>query len=205
MAARVRLAVIPSADKALRDLGTFDFVASHLLSAGGHHSSAVAELLHLIGRLEELHTEVQGMISSPHLAMILLFDVLWRWSQYLNRCVTASASGVVEAPEASAPFSLESILVDLEGGRYIGPILPASLADLVAGRRTAGGSAPKSSGGSGYNKPSPKVAATGGSTRVKVRYDTQLPSLFLRNGDNSRSILSGAVLPTLHGHVFFKN
>ena len=37
MAARVRLAIIPSADEALRDLGTFDFFASHLLSTGWYH------------------------------------------------------------------------------------------------------------------------------------------------------------------------
>ena len=94
MAARVRLAVIPSADEALRDLGTFTFVASHLFSAGGRHSSAVAELLRLVERLEELHTEVQGMISFPHLATTLLYDVSRRWSQYLNRCMAASASEV---------------------------------------------------------------------------------------------------------------
>ena len=65
MAARVRLVVILSADKALRDLGTFAFVASHLFSAGGLHSSAVVELLCLIERLEELHAKVQGSISFP--------------------------------------------------------------------------------------------------------------------------------------------
>ena len=62
MAVRVRLSVIPSADEALRDLGTFAFVASHLFSAGRRHLSAVNKLLRLIERLEELHTEVQGMI-----------------------------------------------------------------------------------------------------------------------------------------------
>ena len=92
--------------------------------------------------------EVQGVISSPHLATTLLFDVLRRWSQYLNRCVAALASEVEEAPGASVPFSLEPILVELEGGRYIGPILPDTLADLVAGRWPAGGSAAKG-GGSG--------------------------------------------------------
>ena len=59
-AARVCLAAIPSAEEALRNLGTFAFVASHLFSTGGRHSSAVAELLRLIERLEELHTEVRG-------------------------------------------------------------------------------------------------------------------------------------------------
>ena len=58
----VRLAVILSAEEALCDLGTIAFVASHLFSTGALHSSAVAELLRLIERLEELHTEVQGMI-----------------------------------------------------------------------------------------------------------------------------------------------
>ena len=43
--ARVRLAVILSADKALRNLGTFAFVTSHLFSAGRCHSSDFSELL----------------------------------------------------------------------------------------------------------------------------------------------------------------
>ena len=83
------------------------------------------------------------MISFPHLATTFLYDVSRRWSQYLNRCVAASASEVEEALGASVPFSLEPILVELEGGRYIGPILPAALADLVSGRPPAGGSAPE--------------------------------------------------------------
>ena len=72
-------------------------------------------ILRLIERLEELHTEVQGMISSPHIAMTLLFDVSRLWSQYLNRCVAASALEVEEAPGTSVPFSFEPILVELEG------------------------------------------------------------------------------------------
>ena len=130
--ARFRLAVIPPADNALRDLGTFAFVALHLFSAGRHHWYIVAELLRLIERLEELHTEVQGMISTPHIATILLYHFSRRRSQYLNMCVATSPSKVVEAPGASVPFSLEPILVYLEGGRYIGPILPVYLADIVS-------------------------------------------------------------------------
>ena len=49
------------------------------------------------------------------------------------------------------------------------------------------------------------VAASGGSTRVRVRYDAHLPSLSLWDGEKTRSILSGAVLPTLNGHVLCKN
>ena len=83
-AARVRLAAITYAEEALRNLGTFAFVASHLFCAGGRHWSAVAELLRVIERLEELHTEVQGVISSPHLATTLIFDVSRQWILYLN-------------------------------------------------------------------------------------------------------------------------
>ena len=157
------------------------------------------------------------MISSPHLATTLLFDVSRRWSQYLNRCVAALASEVEEAPGASVPFSLEPILVYLEGGRYTGPILPAVLADLVTERRSAGGSAPKGGvvlgggssgsggGGSGgvqkLKQTLPMVAASGGSARVMVRYDVHLPSLSLRDREQTRLILTGAVLPTLRGHI----
>ena len=49
------------------------------------------------------------------------------------------------------------------------------------------------------------MADTGGSALVKVRYDTHLPSLSLWDRENLRSILAGAILPTLHGHVFCKN
>ena len=89
--------------------------------------------------------------------------------------MAASASDVVEAPGASVPFSLEPIMVDMEGGRYFGPILPTSMVNIVAGRRSAGGgdgsnsdgyggiSAGGSSGGRrGNRKPTPKVGATGG-------------------------------------------
>ena len=100
-------------------------------------------------------------------------------------------------------------MVELEGGRYTGPILHASLADLVAGRRPAGGSAPKGGGDGGggvqSKKTLPMMADTGGSARVMVRYDAHLPSLSLRDRENSRSILTGAVLPTLRGHVLCKN
>ena len=170
MAIGVHLAVILSRDEAISDLVTFSFVAVRLLLVGRLHSSVVAELLCLIERLEELHTEVQGVISSHHLSMTRFYDVSRRWSQYLNRCVTASDSEVVEAPGCSSPFSLKPIMVYLKGGGYIGPILPISLADLVAGRRSAGGGAPRSGGndgnggggGRGNKKPTPKVGATGG-------------------------------------------
>ena len=78
---------------------------------------------------------------------VILFDVLRRWSQYLNRCVAALDLELVEAPGANVPFSLEPILVELEGGCYIGRILPASLSDIVTGRHPSGEGSPKSGGG----------------------------------------------------------
>ena len=45
---RVRLACIVSSEKALRNLGTFSFIALRLFSAVGQHMSEVAELLCLI-------------------------------------------------------------------------------------------------------------------------------------------------------------
>ena len=120
-----------------------------------------------------------------------------------------SSSEVVEVPGAGVPFSLESILVNMEGGRYIVPILPVSLANLVIGRWSAGGGAPKSSGGEsneGRNKkPLHKVDAMGGPAQVWAHYDAHLPSLSLWDGDKSRSVLEGAVLPTLQSHVLCKN
>ena len=92
MAARVCLVVIPSADETLCNLGTFAFVALNLLYVGGRHLSSVANILRLIERLEDIHTNMQGMISSSHLAMALFHDVLLWWSQYLNMCMMALAS-----------------------------------------------------------------------------------------------------------------
>ena len=154
---------------------------------------------------------MQGIISSPHLATKLLCDVSQWWIHYLNRCMSASASKVVEAPGASVRFSLKPILVEMEGGRYIVLTLPVSLVDLVTGRRPAIRGVPQNcgggrNGGSGGNKkPLPKVDATGEPAQVRARYDAHLPSLSLRDGDNSRSILAGAVLSTLKSHVLGKN
>ena len=61
-AVRVCLAAIPYTDEALSDLGTLSFIASHLLSASERHSSVIMELLCLIERMQELQTEVQGLI-----------------------------------------------------------------------------------------------------------------------------------------------
>ena len=36
---------------------------------------------------------------------------------------------------------------------------------------------------------------------MQARYEVHLPSLYFRGGENSRSILAGEVLSTLHSHV----
>ena len=60
---------------------------------------------------------MQGIISSPHLAIALLFDLSWWWSLYLNRCVAESASEPFDTSGSHVPFLLETILADLDGGR----------------------------------------------------------------------------------------
>ena len=72
MAVRAHLAVILSADESLCILGTFALVALNIFSACRRHLSTVSDILRLIERLEELHTKVQGMISSPHISTKLL-------------------------------------------------------------------------------------------------------------------------------------
>ena len=67
--------------------------------------------------------------------MKLLYDVLRRCILYLNRCVAASSAAVVGAPRDSVPFSLKPILVNMEWGRYVGPILLGPLMELLTGRQ----------------------------------------------------------------------
>ena len=87
------------------------------------------------------------MITTLHLAKTLLYDMSQRWSLYLKRCVIASSSEDVWAAGETVPFSLEPILLELEGARYVGLLLTLPLADLGSGRR--GGSSTSGGGGSG--------------------------------------------------------
>ena len=65
----------PSTDEAICDLETFYFVALEFLSMGGRHSKSVTDILYPIERLDELHIKVKEMITSPHLATTLLFNI----------------------------------------------------------------------------------------------------------------------------------
>ena len=40
---------------------------------------------------------------------------------------------------------------------------------------------------------------------MRARYEAHLPSLYLQDGENSRFILEGEVLPNLHSHVLCNN
>ena len=64
--------------------------------------------------LEDLHTKVQGMITSPHLYTTLLYDVFRRWSLYLNKCMGVSSSEVLVATRSMVPFFIKIILLYFE-------------------------------------------------------------------------------------------
>ena len=154
------------------------------------------------------------MITSPHLATMLFFDVLRRWSLYLNRCMTASSSEDVGAPGSMVPFPAEPILFELEGGRYVGPLLTSTMANMVSGRRSVGGSGSGGgngggnavgNGGAGWCGAGAGTGVLGGAARVWVCYEEHLPDLFVQGGENLRTILEGKVLPMVQGHVLCKN
>ena len=73
-------------------MGTFYFVLSHLFYAVGINVAAVAELLRLIERLEEIHTKVKVMIISPHLSTTIPNSVSRGCIIHLNSCFDASSS-----------------------------------------------------------------------------------------------------------------
>ena len=157
---------------------------------------AVMELLCIIERLEDIHTKVHGMIKPLHLATKMLFDMLRRWSLYLNRCVTMSSLEDVGAPRTTVPFYVETIFLELEVGGYVGPLLTATLKELVSGIHSSdgdvsGGGSGGSSGsggriggrsrGAGRSGTSAGTGGSGGTTRVQVRYEAHLIAFYLQD------------------------
>ena len=63
--------------------------------------------------------------------------------------MNASTSDVVKSTGAKSPFSLEPIMVDMEGVCYMGPILPGPLAELLAVIWAADGNGSRGGGGGG--------------------------------------------------------
>ena len=97
-------------------------------------------------------------------------------------------------PGANSPFTLEPILLELEGENYVGPILLVPLANLIAGHRLGGD---VSGLGYGVEAQISKVGASGGSARVQVRYGMQLLTLSLQDGEDSPLQKGPCVLPIL--------
>ena len=52
-------------------------------------------------------------------------------------------------PRETVPFLVEPILIDMEGGRYMGPLLTATLAEIISTRRDGGGGSGRRNGRGG--------------------------------------------------------
>ena len=117
---------------------------------------------------------------------------------------------------------METILLYLAGGRYVVPLPTATTAEIVSGRSGRGGGGDSGVGGVGgsvggddkVNIGRGRGAGQGGSgagtggargaKRVHVRYEAHMPTLYLQESENLRTILEGMVLPTVRGHVICK-
>ena len=83
--------------------------------------------------------------------------------------MATSASEALESPETNTTFLLESILVDTEGGRYVGLILLVPLVDLLTGWRTDGSDGGSVGGSVGGVKGVVKDDGSGGGSGVKFQ------------------------------------
>ena len=126
-------------------------------------------------------------------------------------CVDSSSSEALETLMTNTPFLLESILMEPEGWRYVVPILPGSLLDILAGRRqtvSSGSGSGGSSGGGGGSSTASKnqeVGASGEGIRVWMRYSAHLPVLSVRDRENLWTLLARTIVTTLRDHVICKN
>ena len=66
--------MIPATEDTLLNLVTFDLVTLRLFVAVAVYYAALMDLLYLIDSLDEFHTEVQGVITSPLISTTLLFN-----------------------------------------------------------------------------------------------------------------------------------
>ena len=119
----VRMEAIQYADETLRNLGTFTFFPSHIFYWGGRHLSVVTELFCFIDILKGLQAKVLGVLSSPHLSTILIYELPRRWRLYLNRCVNVLASEALEEPGGNTTLTFDPILLELGGRCHVGLII----------------------------------------------------------------------------------
>ena len=116
----------------------------------------------------------------------------------------ASSSEDLRDTREIVTFSLEPILLELEGGRYMGTILPSALVYLISGqhtnqRPTGGGTEIRGGvrssgrsicisgsegkeGGTGWSGEDVGTGGPGGGARVRVKYDACVPTLSLQGG-----------------------
>ena len=138
----------------------------------------------------------------------------------MKYCMIASSSKDVGAIGATVPFSVELILIELEGRRYVGPLLSVIMTYLVSGRRgngisssvdsvnrsgsgggssrggrsNGGGGNGGSSGGAVQSDAGTGTGGVGGAARVQVHYEAYLPALSLWDKEQSHTILAGMFL-----------
>ena len=77
--------------------------------------------------MEELHTKVQVTITTPHISTAMIFGMSRCWSLYHNMCVVDPSSENMVTPGEMLPFYLETIILKMEGGRYVGPLFTVAL------------------------------------------------------------------------------
>ena len=158
---------------------------------------------------------MQGIITSPQLSTTLIYNVSRRWITYLNRCVATSSLEDVGVPRATVPFSLEPILLDMKGERYVGPLLPATLAELVSGRcgggniNGGGGSGSGGSGrsggnirGAGWRGSGEGTGEAGGYIRVWMRCEAHLPPCNFSMGKTYAQLWRGRSSPWTRAILF---
>ena len=104
MAANLRLMVIPTADKYLRNLGTFDFFLIHLVDLEGSHATLSVELIYLVERLQGLQMEVQVVLVLFDLMTTLIFNLSHHLFQYMNQSMGALTPEYLSLPRAMVTF-----------------------------------------------------------------------------------------------------
>ena len=95
--------------------------------------------------------------------------------------MSESASEALEDPGANTSFSLMQILVEIKGGRYVGPILPGLLEDLLPGERLdeGGGNGSGDSGG-GAGTGGGRSNGSSGSVSAVKRKEVGAPGEYTR-------------------------
>ena len=79
---------------------------------------------------------MQGMLKLPVLMAIFLYNMYQFFALFLIHCMVVSMSEETTAPTLADSFSINSLIQELEGGRYMGLILTLAMEDMI--RRSMG-------------------------------------------------------------------